>query len=484
MRRPGAVRAGSSAGIRRGQAGHSLVREHENARLFDYEQGVKRAFDNIVPTLKQISALQHEVEFEREAQRIAREQLGFELPETVLADAWVDQLDMRRLYAWCTFSTYRRFSDEFFRDDPLAMGDPQEFQSFLEECGFHTLDISPCADGRLAHLVGYVLRLPHRGPRRKSYAGAMFDVEESIHRWVEVEMLRYREASPNPASEPTRYLKVAVYHYSSVDPEHGGCAAHGSNTEAAATAALERLESFQQAIENSFCCGASIDLLLMGLDTDTDTLRIHVPDRDGKTRLDRFVDTGVLFAETARLAEQDARQAVDRAIAGCQEGVLDGTRRFISRLVENNFSQIAYVRSYYGEHYADAGHAERFIGLGVGFEEKQLRNLMYFVYLSTVEETTQDLDVGINIFSGLNISHGLPAPVVVRFDYPGKVPGARERAIEQCARVHEALVGRYQKLFDKGLLHVLQVVRDCTSDALIEVVGCTIGAVMDENQAR
>ena len=66
---------------------------------------MKSAFDAIVPTLKRVSALQHEEGFEQRAQAITREQLGFELPDEVLADAWVEQLDMRRLFAWCVFKT-------------------------------------------------------------------------------------------------------------------------------------------------------------------------------------------------------------------------------------------------------------------------------------------------------------------------------------------------------------------------------------------
>jgi hypothetical protein len=93
---------------------HPLTNYVENQRLNNYEQDVKNAFDAIVPALKGISAIQHEVDFERKAQSIALDQLGFELPENMLADAWVDQLDMRKLYAWCVFETYQRFSDEFF----------------------------------------------------------------------------------------------------------------------------------------------------------------------------------------------------------------------------------------------------------------------------------------------------------------------------------------------------------------------------------
>ena len=122
---------------------------------------------------------------------------------------------------------------------------------------------------------------------------------------------------------------------------------------------------------------------------------------------------------------------------------------------------------------ADIGHAERFIGAGIGFEEIQLRNLMYFAYLNTVEEATQDLDVGIKIFTGLNVNHGLPVPIIIRFDYHGQVPGARERAAERCRRVSDAITSRYGELFEKGLLHIMQAVRNCNANAAIEVLSCT-----------
>ncbi|MEJ2686216.1 MAG: carboxysome shell carbonic anhydrase, partial [Gammaproteobacteria bacterium] len=221
-RRPGAVGGVRPSGLRANGLGsrssHPLVRAEENARLFDYERRVKSAFDAIVPTLKRLSALQHEEQFESRAQRMAREQLGFELPRQILADAWVEQLDMRRLFAWCVFETYRRFCDDFFSTDPLGSHEKDTFEAFLQECGFHTLDISPCSDGRLAHVIRFVLRLPYRTVRRKSYAGALFDIDDSLEKWTETELMRFREGRPNTADAPTRYLKAVVYHYSSGDP--------------------------------------------------------------------------------------------------------------------------------------------------------------------------------------------------------------------------------------------------------------------------
>ncbi|NNG14150.1 MAG: carboxysome shell carbonic anhydrase [Gammaproteobacteria bacterium] len=487
--RPG-VRAGQATTVYRSRpntvegstvvaaAKHPMVDGNDNGHLYQYEQAVKKSFDAIVPTLRKVSALQHEDDFVGQAQAAAMQQLGYPLPEEILQDAWVEQLDMRSLFAWCVFKNYHRFCDEFFANAPLNNTSSEEFQNFIQGCGFHTLDISPCADGRLAHAIRYVLRLPIDAVRRKSYAGAMFDIDNSIQKWVETEMLRYREGLPNTADSPTRYLKTVAYHFSSVDPSHEGCAAHGSDDAKAAAEGLNRLKAFQEAIENSFCCGASIDLLLLGIDTDTDAIKVHVPDANGKIDLDRFVDAKDVYQQTQHLSAVDGMQRIEQMIRDAQASVSDGMLKLISKLIANNLSQIEYVRSYYGSHYEDIGHAERFIGAGIGFEEVQLRNLTYFAYLDTVEESTADFDVGIKIFSKLNVAHGLPVPIVIRFDYHGQVPGSRERAIEHCQRVSGAVASRYSELAEKGLLHTLLVVRDCNANGQIEILGSSLKAAL------
>jgi carboxysome shell carbonic anhydrase len=451
---------------------HPLTNRAENQRLYVYEQRVKNAFDAIVPALKRISAIQHEEDFEGKALAIARSHLGFDLPENTLADAWVEQLDMRKLFAWCVFETYQRFSDEFFTTDPIINN--KDFQSFLIECGFHTLDISPCADGRLAHVISYVLRLPYREVRRKSYAGAMFDIEDSLDKWTETEFLRFREGRPNTADEPTRYLKTVVYHFSSGDPEHEGCAAHGSDTGRAAQAGLDRLSAFQEAVQNSFCCGASIDLLLVGLDTDTDAIRVHVPDKQGVCDLDSYVDANEVYFETFNMNAQQAAAMIEKRVREVSAQATEGMIKLVCRLISGNISQIDYVKQFFDHKYPDIGHAERFIGAGIGFEEIQLRNLTYFAYMKTVEEAIADLDVGVKIFSGLNISHGLPIPIVIRFDYHGHVPGARDRAVENGKRVADALRSRYSTLVQSGLLHTLLAIRDCAAGERIEVLESSV----------
>jgi len=458
---------------------HPLTNGQANAALHAYDTRVKDAFDRLGPVLKRISALQHEDHFEERAQELARAELGFELPLPLLETAWVSQLDMRTLFAWCLFETYELTSAVFFQEDPLdgRPGGPaaEAFDAFLLECGFHLLDITPCADGRLAHAVAYALRIPFSSVRRRPHAGGLFDVENTVNRWVKTEHRRYRESIPNSAHADTRYLKVVLYHFSSLDPSHEGCAAHGSKDELAASCGWHRLEDFQTAIENSFCCGASVDLLLMGIDTDTDAIRVHVPGRDGRTSLDTWLDATAVYDATRHLSAGEAEQRIQGLVEQAAASTPDaGMVRFISRLLVNNISQIDYVRQFHGGHYADAGHAERFIGVGIGFKEIHLRNLTYFAYLDTVEEGAADLDVGVNIFTGLNVSRGLPIPVVARFDYHGKVPGAKERAVLHAQRVQAAIENRYADLHRQGLIHVLLTVRDQDRHIPAEAVGSTI----------
>ena len=84
------------------------------------------------------------------------------------------------------------------------------------------------------------------------------------------------------------------------------------------------------------------------------------------------------------------------------------------------------------------------------------------------------MDVGIKIFTKLNISRGLPVPIVVRYDYHGNVPGARDRAVQHCQRVSDALDNRYQDLQSQGLLHTLMVAKDVNNSKPIEILGSSV----------
>ena len=108
--------------------GHPLTNQAANGLLAAYEHGVKSAFDRIVPVLKDIASHRCEQDFTEQASRIARNELGLELPDWLLGDAWVTGLDMRRLFAWVLFETYRRVSDEFFTQDPLGGREGVDFE--------------------------------------------------------------------------------------------------------------------------------------------------------------------------------------------------------------------------------------------------------------------------------------------------------------------------------------------------------------------
>ena len=464
---------------------HILTNHHDNENLYKYESEIKNDFDKIVPTLKEIARVQHHEDFIKIAQRISKENLGIDLPIHILDKSWVKPLDMRALYAWCSFKQHEKLSDNFFKNDPLTGGSgsfaAKEFEKFLLDCGIHLLDITPCSDGRLAHSIAYVMRIPFSSVRRRSHAGALFDIENTVNRWVKTEHKRYRENIPNEAHKDTRYLKVVTYHFSSVDPHHQGCAAHGSNDEIAAKEGSNKLLAFREAVENSFCCGASVDLLLIGLDTDTDSLKIHLSNSDGKIDLEKTISTLEIYKSTINFSKEDAEKEICQIISRkSSKDQLKGIDKFIYKLVVNNISQIDYVDKFHKGSYEDIGHAERFIGVGIGFKEVHLRNLTYFAHLDTVEEGAPDLDVGVKIFTGLNVSQDLPIPVVIRFDYSGTVPGAKERAIKDCKRVNNAISIRYKNLVDQGLLHTCLTIRDRDNIHSAQIIGMSLDKKTEE----
>jgi carboxysome shell carbonic anhydrase len=459
---------------------HPLADRAENERLARTEDTVKQRFDAIVPVLKELAGLARGEDFAERAQDLARTRLGLELPQSLLADAWVAGADVRALYAHCVFGALAAGAEQFRRDLENCGDAVQDTSNFFLDCGFHVVDISPCADGRLKGLMPYILRMPLSSfSRRTAYAGALFDIEGDVQHWVRTELRRFREGVPSTAGDGTRYLKIAVYHGSSSDPHHKGCAAHGSNDHVAMEAALERLLQFREAIENAFCCGASTDILLIGVDTDTDAIRVHVPDANGDLSVYRYVDNARIYHDTLGLDADRARLAVHDAIraAGSAEGwgradgePHEGMRRMIATLLINNLSQIEYVADRYGGRYPDLGHAERYVSIGDGFEEVQIRNLAYYARLDTIEEGAADVDVGIKIFKGLNVRHGLPVPVAIHYRYDACVPGARERTVAKCRRVRTAIEGRYPQLVEQGLLRFFLSVQDQPTGSPIEEV--------------
>lgn len=454
---------------------HPLYDTTHNRRLLERESEITAAFDAIAPALEEVAAMQWQDGFADRAQALVRSRLGFELPTDCLQANWLKPLNMQGLYAYSVFRTFVALANRAFDRSLADLAEGEPASELIHKWGFHAIDITPCADGRLSGVVDYILRVPPAMvANRKSFAGSMFDVEESLRNWVDVELRRHREALPNPASEPTCYLKIGVYHTSSSDPTHEGCAAHGSDTHKAASALLERLTAFRTAVENSHH-GASVATLLVGVDTDTDAIRVHVPNAQGEMSLDRYVDNLELFDVSAALGRDEAKEFIRARVAeaagvGADDSASEGMRWFCGYLLKNNMAQIEYVRRYHAGRYAHLGHTERCIVVGDSFDDVQLRNLAYQAQMETVEEGAADMDVGIKIFKKVNVAHGLPVPVIVHFRYDGRVPGARERAVRRAERLARAIESRYPALVGEGKLYTYTSVKDYASGSRLETL--------------
>lgn len=469
---------------------HPLYDTTHNRRLLERESEITAAFDAIAPALQEVAAMQWQEGFADRAQALVRSRLGFELPTECLQASWLKPLNMQGLYAYSVFRTFVALANRAFDRSLADLAEGEPASELIRKWGFHAIDITPCADGRLSGVVDYILRVPPTVvANRKSFAGSMFDVEESLRNWVDVELRRYREALPNPASEPTCYLKIGVYHTSSSDPAHEGCAAHGSDTRKAASALLDRLNAFRTAVENSHH-GASVATLLVGVDTDTDAIRVHVPNAQGEMSLERYVDNLELFDASAALGRDEAKEFIRTRVAeaagvGANDSASEGMRWFCGYLLKNNMAQIEYVRRYHAGRYAHLGHTERCIVVGDSFDDVQLRNLAYQAQMETVEEGAADMDVGIKIFKKVNMAHDLPAPVIVHFRYDGRVPGARERAARRAERLAHAIEGRYPALVSEGKLYTYTSVKDYASGSRLETLdgagACACGCNKSES---
>ncbi len=453
---------------------HPLHDAAHSARLLQREGEITSAFAAIEPVLREISAMQSQEGFADQAQALIRSRLGFELSPQLLKANWLAPLDMRAIHAHCAFGVFRQLAQREFDRNLSRLDEGEPVDELIRKWGFHAVDITPCADGRLSGVVDYILRIPAAVvAHRKSFAGAMFDIEEGIRNWSEIELRRHREGAPNRADEPTRYLKIGVYHLSGSDPSGEGCAAHGSDERKAAQALGDRLDAFARAIENAYCCGASVATLLVGIDTDNDAIRVHVPDAAGVTSLDRYVDNRDLFERTRGLAREAAKDAIRDAVAeaagvNADDPETEGMRWFCGYLLKNNMAQIEYVRVHHAGRYDNLGHTERFITVGDSFDDVQMRNLAYQAQMETVEEGVADMDVGIKIFRKINVAHGLPVPVFVHFTYDGRVPGSRRRAKDRCRRLAQAIEARYPDMVRDGWLHTFATVRDRAPGSRLE----------------
>ncbi|CAL76112.1 Carboxysome structural peptide [Bradyrhizobium sp. ORS 278] len=436
---------------------------------------IEAAFGEIAPTLQELAPRQFAPEFAQVAAETMRARLKLEIPHAALTASWTAPLDMRALHARCVLGTFCRLIERAFDRGLANLSDGEPADALICRWGFHAVDITPCADGRLSGVTDYILRVPSSIVAfRESYAGAMFDVDNAVRHWESVELRRWRDAWPNAADAPTRYLKIGVYHYSSVAPQHEGCAAHGSDETRAASALLERLNAFEQAVRALHGAPASVATLLVGVDTDTDAIRVHVPDASGRMDIRRHVDSGSLYDATSRLPRESAKEAIRDAVAACAGASADdleteGMRWFCGYLLKNNIGQVEAVRDWHQGRYADAGHTERLIVVGDPVDDVQLRNLAFQAQMRTVEEGADDLDVGIRILRAHHAPHRLPVPVLVHIRFDPRIPGAFAAAGQHARRLAAAITARHGVLAAQGELVVAAVVRAADGSVLTPI---------------
>jgi carboxysome shell carbonic anhydrase len=445
---------------------HPLADQAVSQALRHRASEIDAAFNAIEPVLRKLAPGQFEEGFARRATAEVLSQLHLDFSADLFAADWTAPLDMKALHARCILGTFCRLIERPFDRSLAQLSDGESVEELVQRWGFHAIDITPCADGRLSGVTDYILRIPPSVVAyRKSYAGALFDVAESVRHWESTELRRWRHASPNAADAPTQFLKIALYHFSSADPLHQGCAAHGSDDARAANALLERLRQFAQAVRLLHGDGAAAATLLVGVDTDTDAIRVHVPDAAGNMQAGRHLDSNILYNRTSALPRDAAKEAIRNAVATCagvsgSDAASTGMRWFCGYLLKNNIAQVDAVREWHGGRYQDAGHTERLIVVGDAVDDVQLRNLAFQAQMNTVEEGAADLDIGIGILRNLHAERGLAIPLLVHLRADPRVPGSVQRAKCRANRLAGAILQRYADLAARGGLFVQAVVRD------------------------
>lgn len=429
---------------------HPLADPSVDAHLIEREREIEGGFASLLEVLQRLAPQQFSDGFPAMAvNELAA--IGVRAETAWFEAAWNRPLEMGTIYAHCASRLFSRMV-QTGSDAVHHASDGEPASDLIRRWGFHAVNITPCADARLSGLLGAVLRVPLSVvTARRSYAGAMFPVASALRDWESVELSRYRTATPNAADEDTRYLKIGVYHFSSLDPLHHGCSGHGSNDAKAISALMQRLEEFQGAVQSRHGAGDKVATLLIGLNTDTDAIRVHVPDASGAMTAERYVDAAKLHGETKDMTREAAKEYVRQAVAAVigvhpDDEPTQGMRWFCAYLLKNNLAQVEAVLHRYGGPYPEMRNAAKLIVIGDPVDDAQLRNLAFQAQMDSVEEGGADLDVGVKILGGLMWEQGLAAPVLVHKSFSPELPGdeavARQAAIRMANAVETRFAGK------------------------------------------
>ncbi len=438
-------------------ANHPLAEPELSAALAARAERMRAAFAEVESAIERVAAAGYSSDA---AARAALAGLGDVSAVGPLAGNWKHPVDWVARQAELVIGVFARLVVEM--SERPAMVDGEAADEVIRRFGFHAVDITTCADGRMAGLLDHVLRVPRAiVAARRSYAGALFPVAEAVSAWERAELRRLRNGAE--PFDNTRFLKLGVYHLSSRDPSHEGCAAHGSDDRKAAGMLLERLEAFAAAIARRYGDRATVATLLAGHDTDTDSLRVHVPDVAGRMDIDRFLCARLLHDSTATMSREEAKEHIRQEVAACMgvaadDPATEGMRWFCGYLLKNNIAQVAAVRALYGDGYPDAGHEERLIVFGDPIDDVQLRNLAFQAQAQSVEERAADLAVGLRILGQRLHAEGLAVPVLVVRSFDPDIAGDEQEAEAAVLRMRAAVV----RMFPHGdgpRVHAVAAVR-------------------------
>jgi carboxysome shell carbonic anhydrase len=454
---------------------HRLGDRFVGAALRHRADEIGAAFSAIEPVLRKLAHDQFEEGFVRRATAQVLSQLHLDVSADLFAADCTTPLNLAALHARCVLDTFCRFAERASERSLDQFNDGESLDELVRCWGFHAIDITPCADGRLSGVVDHILRIPPSIiTSRRAYASGLFDIEASVRQWESTELRRWRQADPNAADAPTRYLKICVYHFSNADASYQHCSTYGSDAARAAAALLERLRQFATAIRLLHGEAALVATLLVGVNTDTDAIRVHVPDADGTMHVGRHLNSHILYNSTTFHERDAAKEAIRRAVAACagvsaEDASSTGMRWFCGYLLKNNIAQLNAVREWHGGRPRNDSQSERLIVAGDMVDDLLLRSFAFQAQMETVEEGAADLDIGIATLRPLAESRRLAIPLLVHLQADPRIPGSAQRTQCRARRLAGAIQQRYADLTARGLLHIQAVIRDGADGALLPV---------------
>jgi carboxysome shell carbonic anhydrase len=442
---------------------HPLADRASSLALHHRVRDMTAAFDAIEPALRRLAPHQFEEGFGARAAAEVLSRLHLDLPVELFAADWTAPLNMGIIYARCVVGTFRRMIEQGFDPGFAHFNDGETIESLSQRWKLHALDITPFADRRLVDAVRYILRLPQSQITScKPCPGALFNVDETVRDWERAELRRWRDASSNGAFHTTRYLKMCIYPFSNEKPANEGCVEQDRDDDRAITALLVRLRQFGQSVRLLHGESASVATLLLGVNTSTEAIRVHVPDADGIMHAGRHLNSHILYNGTSALSHNAAKAEIHRAVTTCagvsgNDAGSAGMRWLCSDLIEANIAHVDFRRE--GRLLHSASH-ERLLVVGDPVDEPPMGDFAFQVRTSAFEDGTAELDSGIITMRGFHEKNRLAIPLLVHVRVDPLMPGAMQCARGRAGYLATEIQRRYDHLVSRGNLHIEVIIRD------------------------